>query len=272
MNVLDRRIKHIMDDIIDVAYKNEDSIMKKKFHQYKLSIIPTENESKSGDYAPATRQIRVYNPSYGTRHMAKCCIHELSHHIDCMLHGTSGHQKPFYEIYKRLAYASLDMGILRKRDFYDSKSSDRNKVIKFIEQYEPHKVAYKMPEDKYIAVKNCFKQKDALKEAGYKWNNIEQTWEKDTEDQEADIAFLEKIGCKDYTVKSSGDMHVKAVVYVVAKGKTYDIKDFLNSEKFFFDKDTKLWKKKMSPEDAEAFLIATKNQYKNVEFSILKKR
>ena len=104
MNVLDRRIKHIMDDIIDVAYKNEDPVMKKKFHQYKLSIIPTENESKSGDYAPATRQIRVYNPSYGTRHMAKCCIHELSHHIDCILHGTSGHQKPFYEIYKRLAY------------------------------------------------------------------------------------------------------------------------------------------------------------------------
>lgn len=271
MNVLDKRIKRIMDDIIDVAYKNEDPIMKKKFHQYKLSIIPTENESKSGDYAPATRQIRVYNPSLGTRHMAKCCIHELSHHIDCMLHGTSGHQKPFYEIYKRLAYASLDMGILRKRDFYDSKSSDRNKVIKFIEQYEPHKVAYKMPEDKYIAVKNCFKQKDALKEAGYKWNSVEQTWEKETEDQEADIAFLEKIDCKEYVIKSS-DMYVKAVVYIAATGKTFDIKDTLKDEGFFFDKDTKLWKKKTSPEDAEAFIAANENKYKGVTFGILKRK
>lgn len=81
-------------------------------------------------------------------------------------------------IYAKLIYASLDMGILEKKDFDDHWSSDQNKVRTIVEKYIPHPVDYKPDDNPMIRVYNGFKCKEQLKQNGYCWNGVEQVWEK----------------------------------------------------------------------------------------------
>lgn len=273
MNTLDKRIKHIMDDIIDVAYADIDGPMRLPLHMYTVEIMTKEVASSSGMYDPRKKHIQVYNARLGQRHMAKCCIHELSHHIDQTLHGKTGHKAPFYEAYTKLAYASIDMGILAVADFYnDTWSSDQNKVRKIMDAYVPHKVNYQMPEDEIICVKYGYEQRVALKDAGYKWNKVEQVWEKSLQDVDAEIAFLTGLGCREYYIQSATEMHVSAITYIQATGKTYDQKESLKADGFFFHKDSKTWRLKLQAEHAENVikLLSEKPEYSEITFSFVK--
>lgn len=273
MNTLDKRIKHIMDDIIDVAYADIEGPMRLPLHTYTIEILAKEVTSTSGMYSPRDKHIQVYNARLGQRHMAKCCIHELSHHIDMMLHGKTGHQAPFYEAYAKLAYASIDMGILEVADFYnDTWSSDQNKVRRIMDAYVPHVVSYKMPEDEIICVRNGYEKKEELKAAGYKWNKIEQVWERSVQDKDADIAFLASLGDMDYYIQAVTEMHVAAITYIQTGGKTYDSRESLRADGFYFHQKSKTWRKKMPADQAEKFMkeLKRKDVYKNVEFSFVK--
>jgi hypothetical protein len=273
MNTLDKRIKRIMDDIIDVAYADVEGPMRLPLHTYTIEIMPKEVKSSSGMYNSQTKHIQVYNARLGQRHMAKCCIHELSHHIDQMLHGNTGHQAPFYEAYARLAYAAIDMGILTVDDFYhDTWSSDQNKVRRIMDAYVPHAIDYTLPSDEIICVKNCYEQREHLKAAGYRWNSIEQVWEKQIDDESAEVSFLASIGCREYYKQSASEMHVSAITYIQATGRTYDQKDLLKADGFFFHKDSKTWRMKLQAEHAENVikLLSEKPEYSEITFSFLK--
>lgn len=274
MNPLNIRIKRIMDDIIDVAYADVDAGLRRRFHSFLLDIQNKEVKSTSGMYHERDHRIEVYNPRLGVRHMAKCSIHELSHHIDTCLNGHSGHKAPFYEAYAKLAYASIDMGILTKDDFYhDTWSSDQNKVRDIMDKYTAHPVEYTIPESKIVCVKNCYAQKESLKSAGYRWNSVESIWEKAVDDVEAEFEFLKGLGCSDFYEQDEFDMHVNAVTYICATGKTFACKDALRSYGFWYDGDGgKMWKKKILAAEAEAFLEELRKQrsFAEVEFAYVK--
>ena len=139
--MLHERLKKLMDDIIDVAFSSNDDISdytKKRFKWFKLYVLPKESKTSSGRYIIDTHTIEIYNSRLGGDHMAKCCLHELSHHIDWCLNGTTGHKDPFYAVYAKLIYASLDMGILQLSNFEDSWSSDSEKVQEIIKGYCHH--------------------------------------------------------------------------------------------------------------------------------------
>ena len=265
-------IKKILDDIIDVAYPGQG----RRFKGYKLYLTTEEKSTYSGVYYEKEHKIEIYNMSLGVRHVAKCCLHELSHHIDTILNGTSGHQKPFYEAYTKLIYASLDMGILTPEDFEDFWSRDRNKVKKIVEKYEPHPVDYVLPVEKIIKVKNCYDKKTQLKENGYIWNNIEQVWEKELEDEDKEIQLVESLELTDYKITVM-DLYIEAVVYIVATGKTYDYKEELRRLEFYYSKRDNTWKKKTNiTGERLQMLLVRMNQIKafngEVRFALAKRR
>lgn len=284
--MLQKRIKQYMDDIIDVAFADESVFDRNGYKNYSLHILVKENASSSGMYHYKGHKIEVYNPSLGARHLAKCCLHELSHHIDYIKNGTSGHQRPFYEIYAKLVYASMDMGILTAKDFDDHWSSDQNKVRVIVDAYEPHPVDYKMPEITMLRVRNGFSVKDQLKEHGYHWNKVEQVWEKElSQDNSDEEAFLIEIGVDKmpdknvvlprpcYFIESPG-MHINAVVYIEASGKTYECKDILKKYGFYFDRDKKIWvcKVEANKKDIVLFTLRTDDDLKTCYFGILKRK
>jgi hypothetical protein len=195
--------------------------------------------------------------------MAKCCLHELSHHIDWCLNGTTGHKDPFYAVYAMLIYAALDMGILFKETFDDPWSRDQERVKEIIENYCPHEVDYKISNIAVVKVHNSYSIKNQLKENGYKWNSIESVWEKETEDEQEEEAFLESLGAimsvpgntiirsPWYTIDES-NMIMDPTVYIEARDwgrRTYDARAALKKQGFYFSGDTKKWLCKVKSED-----------------------
>lgn len=269
---LNRRVKKILNDIIDTAYSDCDEETLKQFKHFRLYISNIEKASSSGQYFPSESRIEVYNPSLGARHMAKCCIHELAHHIDKTKNGTTGHQKPFYEEYRKLMYASLDLGILDRDDFIDNWSSDRNKVRKMLEKYQPCPVDYQLPGGLILQCRNCYKIRDELKKRDFTWNNMEEAWEKTIkkEDKDAFLEMLKDLGCKDVEIRNEWDMHIDASIVVTANGNTYDAKEALKKRGFWFDSESKTWKRKLRSKDVGLFLetIRMADEFKNVTFTI----
>lgn len=262
---LEYRIKRILCDIIDVAFKESSKDDVERYKKFTLKIVPKELKGSNGCYHSREHLIEIYNPSVGSKHMARCCLHELSHHIDLCQHGTTGHQKPFYAVYKRLIYAALDMGILEKSDFYEKLSVDHAKVLKMLEGYIPHPIDYSPAQDgQIIRVYNGYSVKEFLKNSGYFWNNVEQVWEKEVEDIKTESENLQISGIldKEDTIKpyyklQKQDMYIDAVIVIEATGKTYENREALKKNGFYYSKESKTWRKKIhsSEHDGKAIDI-----------------
>lgn len=263
--MLYQRLKKLMDDIVDVAFADTtmSDAMRNRFKWYKLYILPKESKTSSGRYIVDTHTIEIYNARLGGQHMAKCCIHELAHHIDWCIHGKTGHKDPFFEVYAKLIYAALNMQILTKKDFEDDWSADHERVEEIIENYCRHDVDYQKEASAVIKVHNSYSIKNQLKERGYTWNNIEAVWETETEDEDAEEAFLGSIGAvfrglEDaeprtpwYSIEETG-MVMSPTVYIEAKDwgiRTYDARSALKRQGFFFSGDKKKWLLKVKSEE-----------------------
>lgn len=284
--MLNRRIKRLLNDIIDVAYAPESKEARRRYKSFTIRFLVKENSRSSGVYHCKKHLIEVYNPSLGAHHTAKCCLHELSHHIDYVKNGKTGHQKPFYAEYARLIYASLDMGILEKKDFYDNWSSDRNKVWKIINEYRPHPVAYKAEETPVISVYNAYAIKGELKAEEYLWNKIEQTWEKEVDENDIEPAVnkLKELGAVSaeekndpkqlyFSIRQPG-MTIEAIVYIEAAGKTYEKREQLKNNGFHFNKDKKKWLRKVPASDGNELLnrLNEDPDLSGCKFNILKRK
>ena len=251
---LNLKIKSILCDIIEIAYPGDPDL--KKLKSFSYYVIDKTLKTASGYYYPNERRIEVFNLSYGPGHIAKCSIHELSHHVDQVKNHCTGHQKSFYECYAKLIYASLDMGIFTKEDFYDPNHRDHYKVDRILSRYSPRPCNWKMPDIQYVKVYNGFSVKDKLKANGYAWNGLEKIWEKYPDDLEKEIIWLEQQGVSSqdnyqgmpyYRIDDafSKIVNVDPVVTIEAKGNTFDVKDILKEQGFKYHKDEKKWVKKV---------------------------
>ena len=279
--MLEDRMRKILNDIIDVAFSDKSVNERRQYKAFKFRISQSEKKTIGGSYYPKEKLVEVNNPSLGAKHIAKCCLHELSHHIDCCQNGVSGHQKPFYAIYTRLIYASLDMGILEKEDFKDLWARDGKKVWSIIENYAPRPVYYEMPSTPYVCVYNAYSVKNALKESGYRYNKLEQTWEKETDDASKEELFLSTLKVKSikdstlpyYVIKTPG-MKIDAKIYIEATGDTYSVKDTLKKYGFFYKKEEKKWLAKVNASEKDAFLkeLQDNRELNKLKFEVISKK
>lgn len=274
--MLHERLKKLMDDIADVAFAKSDipESIKKKFKWYKLYILPKESDTSNGRYIVNEHTIEIYNARLGGKSMAKCCLHELSHHIDWCINGVTGHKEPFYEVYAKLIYAALDMDILKEDAFNDQWSKDFEKVKEIVKNYSPHPIEYINNNTVFIRVHNSYSIKNQLKENGYRWNGIETVWEKETDDETTEEDMLEKLGAVFVSFENStpprsawytieeNNMVLDPIVYIEARDwgrRTYDARDELKKQGFFFSGDQKKWLLKIKSDEFEKKIDELKN-------------
>lgn len=275
--LLNKRIKRILEDIIDVAYSDESDYMRDKYKSFYLYIESSYRESFHGKYKASTKTIQIVNMYRGTGATVATCLHELAHHIDYVKNDTTGHQKPFYLAFRRLIYASLDMGIAQKNDFITNDAGDSNKLRNMIDEYIPHPIKYTLPEEKMIRVRGAYEKRNLLKEFDFLWNSIEQVWEKPLGESPFDnekkaAAIMKSIGVDTYEIKTSS-IYVDAIVYMCAKGKTYDVKDILRQQGFYYNADNKNWLKKIKGDDFYSLYNKYREdpRFKDVTFSLLER-
>lgn len=271
---LNLRIKKILNDIIDVAYAEETPGARGRYKHFKIYIETNNRKSRHGEYRLEDSSIHVFNAYRDARMIAITCIHELAHHIDRMKHGTTGHQKPFYDEYTKLLYAALNMRILtpdEDKDLYRD-SSDGQKVRKIINAWVPAYVDYKGLDNRVVKVRNGYNQRDALKARGYRWNSVEQVWEKEiSQEEEAEEQdFLQGLELEADLDKAG--LMVTAMVSLYATGETYEVRSLLHQHGFRFNKEKKQWSKKVKSTEVkkEAETMNAMPEFLNVSFTYKK--
>lgn len=246
-------LKYQMNDIIDIAYKD----MPEKLSKMKrFSIYCTDKllKTKLGDCRHNTDgscRIRIFGiKDESFRAILITTLHEVAHHIDYILRGRSGHDSEFYEVLKKLLFTALNMGIISRNDVINSetRSRSKDKLVTMLKSYVPKPVSYK-EENVIISIYNAYSEKEKLKEKGYSWNPIDESWVKETKIPllEEEKEFLKSIKIEEKnikTVKSSAvitRLRKTAFVY----GIPFEEKEKVKVLGFRWEKEKKCWIKKI---------------------------
>lgn len=173
-------LKQKLIEIIEYAYRDFDEPKKERFTWFKLKISKKDLRSKNGHYSYRDHEVVLFNTDRDEANNIKTLLHEVAHHIDYVMHGVSGHKKPFYDIYRTLLYAALDLQFVDLDSFQkmERQSMDFNKVQKILREYVPHHPNKKKEEQYQLKVTNSFFIKDYLKKDGYFFNSLSKSWDK----------------------------------------------------------------------------------------------
>lgn len=158
------------------------------------------------------------------------------------------------------------MKLFNKEQFLSATAdaSDSGKIRNMIKDYEPVSVGYK-ENISIIRVHNCYDIKNELKERGYHYNSVEKAWETETSDVVAEERYLKHLKADASYDVSNNFMSFNRKSYICAGQGSYDIKDYLKDNGFFFDKKLKAWKKEGNSKD----LTVYRREYPNVQWSII---
>ena len=227
------KIKKVLEDILMQAYSSNKLLP--KYKSFYLMISDKNVKSFAGRYSPQSHTIEIVGLNRDSKHIVITCIHELSHHVDYINRGKSDHSSEFYNIYKTLLYAALNMRVFTPDDVNMSDVTDSNKVKAIVNEWKPSFVDYKK-DMVIIKVSNCFEQKEYLKQRGYKYNAVGHTWDMELQTDETDDekVFLHAIGITDdkMEITNAADFNIKVKLKIYATGDTYDHKEYLKENKF----------------------------------------
>lgn len=258
------QVKNILCDLVDYAYKDNPKL--ENYKRFYIEVSEQNRNTVHGYYNERTHHIRIFNMYRDDAAIIATTIHELAHHIDTCNRGRSDHSKEFYTIFEHLLKTALNMGLFNKEQFFASTrdASDSNKIRKMIENFEPVSVGYK-DNVSVIRVKNCFDIKDDLKFRWYHYNSIEKSWELETSEITSEEEFLKSVKVDiEYDINNNYISFQKKT-YICAANGSFDIKDELKEDGFFFDKNKKIWKKEGSKNDLDAYSA----KYSNVQWRLL---
>lgn len=247
------QVKNILNDLVDYTY--HDNPKKEDYKKFYIEVSNDIRKGFHGDYNGKNHHIRIFNMYRDDASIIVTTIHELAHHVDHCNRGTSSHGKEFYVEFEQLLKMGLNMGLFSKEQFFEAiaDASDSNKVRKILENYEPEPVSYKS-DMSIIRVKNCFDIKEQLKERGYHYNSVEKAWELETSDTETEKAFLASASSDIEYEISNNFLSFQKKIYVCAGTGSFDIKDELKADGFFFSKNDKVWKKEGTQNDVIAYM------------------
>jgi hypothetical protein len=247
-------VKQILEDIVFYTYK--DKVTEEIYSKLIKFYVKLENKvtnSYHGLYKYNDSSITITNLYRNQTSIICTTIHELAHHVDRVFRGKSDHSKEFYNVFSKLLYTGLNMGLFEKEEALkmETDASDSNKVKKIIDDYIPQKIDYKNDEKKII-VRNCYDIKDILKEKGFKYNSLSKTWE--ISKQEVEVTSIEtmlkSLNCE-YDIIEGKSMQIEAVGMLIATDGSYEHKDELKTKGFYWNPQKKRWQKKIQMQDYE---------------------
>lgn len=251
------RLKEQLNDIIDVAYKDRSTAQRGQYKRFTIICSDKVLKTRNGDCrhnrvdrTSTIRLLRLEDRAY--MGFVITAIHEVAHHIDFSNRNQSGHDAPFYIAFKKLLFAALDMGVITMEFFQQSRFESQNgeKILRMVrEEYVPDPIDYK-PDSVQIHVYNAFTVKDALKGRKYRWNAADAAWVLLTTISaiEREQAFLRSIGVKsdDIRIIEGSAVVTRLRKNVRLSGVTYDQREIVKSLGFRWNKEKKLWEKKIA--------------------------
>ena len=256
------QVRNVLCDILNYAYPKNDKL--EKFKKFYVEMSNKNLKSKHGDYTLKTHHIRVFNLYRDDAAIIATTIHELAHHVDYVSRGTTNHDKEFYDVFKILLYAALDMKIFDTKDFLSANkdAADSNKIAKMISYYKPKETNYKKNKQKII-VKNCYDIKDKLSKNDFKFNGVNKTWEKevDKDNVENELLILSNSSAT-YEIIDANVISFDKKRYMYVKNGSYEIKDELSKMNFTWDGKRKVWKKEYNKEE----LMKCKQKWPSIYF------
>lgn len=202
------KIRNELQQLVSYAYPNETNSRVEQYKRFYLEFCTKVAKSKAGDYTPDKKRIRIFG--VGTENPSRLlivAIHELSHHIDFINRHSSDHSAEFYSIYKQLLFTALNRKIIKLDDVFDfcnnGNTTDKKKVLNMLGSYkiDPTQLGIndsqqhlESENNRYISINvfDCFKVKERIKMAGYKWNVFYKCWSKQVpiENKDKEIAYL----------------------------------------------------------------------------------
>lgn len=237
--MLNFKLYNVLGDIIDNAFPSSE-YPNNKFKKFYLDIIPKEMKSIHGRYWEQTKKIEVFNLSRPSGHIISTTIHEVSHHIDYCLRGSTDHKQTFYEVMHKMLITAMGMGIITTNDILTANDNkDKERLIKYfgeIESWEVKDIDYRQDVVTF-KVSNCFAIKDTLKSRGYKYSGEEQCWVKDIDkkEQEPEKIFLqERIDISNVKIIEGNEIDIE-VVYYICVSNSYECKDFLKANGYLWN-------------------------------------
>lgn len=204
------QIKKMLNDILDVAYKDEVSpAMLAQFKRFTIMASEAELRRALGDCwhnKDGSASIRILGLGRDRyQESLIVAIHEVSHHLQLVLYKATGHGELFYEIHKKLLFAAFDMGILKVEDVTEgseSRARNKNKLARMMSEYVPRPFDYKS-DTITLFVYNAYAIKEKLKTHGYHWNGLDQAWTKELleEDLEDELQYLQALSIPEADIK-----------------------------------------------------------------------
>lgn len=252
-------LKNHLNEIIRNAYYDADEELMERYLGFRLYVEDKSLRSYSGIYYCQSKTIKIFDIDASPSNNISTLLHEVAYHIDFVQHGKSGHQKPFYDAFRKLLYSALDLGKVQLDDIQALKhrNTDYNKVLKMLREYQrsPAHIDLESREMKTVKVLNGFEVRENLKGMGMKWNHVEMVWEMtvdcDVLDGVIDALADLDVGANNIRVCDGHVMNFVSAKYreqhckgfVVVSGNTYPIKDKLRRLGFRWNGEYKEWRK-----------------------------
>ena len=232
--------------MIDICFPNKTDYTKSKYKNFKLVLIDKEYSSRLGCYNMKTKTIQLSGMKAYCRHdIIITFLHELSHHIETVDTGNSGHQSAFYDIHMKLLKCAIDLGILKVEHITNNETSNagnKNKLKKLLGDYkrtpiyiDSIKVSFlnKLPEivekKQTLKVKSLPEDKQIFKDNKYRWDATENVWTKTVNnvvEYNREVAFLTKNGFMNIRIDKSSYFTKNVLVCIL--GNTYEHKDTIS--------------------------------------------
>lgn len=212
------QVYKLMCDIVNQAYSQED-YPNNRFTKFYIEIKQKEMKTVHGRYFRDQRRIEIFNMSRPNGHIVKTTIHEVAHHIDYEMRGSSDHSIQFYEIMKHLLVTAIGMGVMTKNDLLTARdSADTKRLIGYfgdIHNWTILSIFYK-PEESTIRVKQSYPIRNLLSARGYHYSSIHQAWEKTlAADLEKELTYLRSITQEEnIEVSSSKELSFDSYYYI----------------------------------------------------------
>lgn len=249
-NSLNIQIRNTLLDIVDYTYKGTVSEqLMERYKKFYLKASPKQVKSFAGQYNPKDRTILLVGLERDAKHIVVTTIHELTHHIDYCNRGNSDHSDIFYAEYEKLLHTALNLKVFEPSDITNIEDvSDRNKIRKMVARWTPAYISYKNGQ-KIIKVYNCYEQKELLKARGYHWQGVDSSWEKHLQEEylmEELSYLLEIVKEEQISITDANNLSVNITGYIIAGKGSFENKEKLKEEGFYYVKEKKLWKKKVT--------------------------
>lgn len=265
---LNMQIRNLLQDIVKNTYEGKvDNQLLEKYCKFYVECSSKQVKTFAGQYKSAEKCIRIVGLERNPKHIVVTSIHELAHHIDHCNRGKSDHSTYFYAEFEKLLYTALNMRVFTPEDVKCIDDvSDGRKVAKMLSEWNPNYINYHNDE-KRVNVYNCYDQREILKKRGYRWQ-ADKSWEKSFSIAELkeELNYLnELVGADNIKVSGMNEFEVKVSGFIIAGKGSFEYKDDLKADGFYFDPKKKVWKKSVT-ENIKEIIKEYSQKYKNIEF------